>query len=197
LCKGLSPPFVLSTNSGLEWTAANPPSPILAYAAKVAPPVSPRQAIKPITIPTTAAAVRDAATRVTVSITAQTWWTVVQFPEEALQETKLQSLLPFESKVHDFVAKPQPWKSKHWAMEHWSSGLDGHILSVDEQPVGFVVLSALVLQVLILQGLESTQKESSAVKVQFPVVGSHVSVVQESPSSHWASASKRQAPARQ
>jgi hypothetical protein len=73
----------------------------------VAPPVSPTQATTAITIPTTAAAVRDAATIVAVLIVAQAWNLVVQFPEVALQVTKLQSLAVVE--LQDLDAKPQPW----------------------------------------------------------------------------------------
>jgi hypothetical protein len=42
-----------------------------------------------------------------VLIVAQAWNLVVQFPEVALQVTKLQSLAVVE--LQDLDAKPQPW----------------------------------------------------------------------------------------
>jgi len=162
----------------------------------VAPPVTPTQAITAMIIPTTAAAVRVAATIVTVLIVAQAWYSDLQFPSVALQETKLQSA-PDALLEQDLAAKPQPWKSKHLGIAHLSLGLAAQTTSVDAQPVGLVVLSADLLQVQILQGLVSLQNESSGVIVQAPVVLSQVSVVQLRPSSQWEAASKLQVPATQ
>jgi len=158
-------------------TSDRPSSFNLEYKAIEAPPESPTQAITAMTIPTTAAAVRVAATTVTVSKVAQARTVNVQFPKLASHPAVVQvSALEVRLDPQTTGILTHPVKGMQAGIEHKSAS-SGHDMLVYLHP-------AVASQNQFLQGSLSPQFRGLGVKVQDPFVGAQASSVQVIPSSH-------------